>query len=309
VTTPAEERFAALAAQPLRDMAPPSGMLRAALDSVKDIWAHRHLLNLLTRREIRAKYKDSVLGLVWSLARPLVMLFIYYLVLGKFLGAARGVPGFAIYVYTGLCLWGLFQEIVMVGTVSVLANNGIVKKVKLPREVFPLASVGSALFNFAIQFVILLVFVLATGGFAADLPAGRWTYLPLSVLVVLVWGVAFALFLSAANVYLRDIQYLVEVVLMIGMWITPVLYSWQMVRNVTSQYGGLGRFFEQLYLANPVGTGVMGLQQVMWRYAGGVEYPAHFVARLVTALGAGLVAVCLAEFAFNRLQRNFAQEM
>ncbi|MDR2974176.1 MAG: ABC transporter permease [Propionibacteriaceae bacterium] len=307
--TAAEERMAALAQEPLRNMAPVTTVWSGMAASVADIVAHRHLLKLLTKREIRAKYKDSALGLVWSMIRPIIMLLIYWLVLGQFLGAAKGITGFAVYVYTGLCLWGLFQEIVSVGTVSILANNGIVKKVKLPREVFPLASVGSALFNFAIQFIILLIFILVSGGFSATIPAVNWLYLPLSIFVVLVWGVAFALILSAANVYLRDIQYLVEVVLMIGVWATPILYSWKMVVEWTSSHGTLGTLFQQVYLANPITVAVLSLQQVMWRFSDTVIYPEHFLARLLIALGVGLIALFIAEYVFDRLQRNFAQEM
>jgi len=309
MTPEAVERAERLATLPLADMAPPSGLAVGIAASVRDIWGRRHLLNLLTRREIRAKYKDSVLGLLWSLVRPLIMLLIYYFVMGQFLGAARGLNGFAIYVYTGLGLWGLFQEIVSGGTVSVLANSGIVKKIRLPREVFPLAAVGSALFNYLIQFVILVVAVLLTGGFARPASASQLLYLPAAWLIVIVWGTALALVLSAANIYLRDIQYLVEVVLMIGFWVTPVVYSWVRVHDWAAPHGLLGRIFENVYLANPVTTAVMAMQRAMWRFAGEQAYPGDFGLRLGVALVVGLVLLVVAEGVFTRLQRNFAQEL
>src|SRR5450830_2161314 len=143
--------------------------------------------------------------------RPLTLLLIYVVALGQFLGASRSIPAFAIFVYTALTAWTLFNEIVLAGTGSIVANGGLIKKVYLPREVFPLSALGSALFNFAVQLAVL---VAATFAFGAP-PRGRQLlYLPLSFLVLVVFGTAIALVLSAVNVYLRDIQYLVEIALM-----------------------------------------------------------------------------------------------
>jgi ABC-2 type transport system permease protein len=308
MTTAAMERAQRLTQLPLVDMSPQPGFASGIVTSVRDIWERRHLLNLLTRREIKAKYKDSVLGLLWSLIRPLIQLMIYYLVMGKFLGASKGIDGFAIYVFTGLSLWGLFSEIVSSGTGSVLANSGIVKKIKLPREVFPLASLGSALFNFAIQCVVLIVGVLLTGGF----PISGWNgvgYLFAAIGIMVIWGLTFSLILSAANVYLRDIQYLVEVVLMVGFWATPVVYKLANVTGWIVGHGLFGVIFEKIYVANPITMAVFSMQRVAWRYSYEVDYPGHFAARLIISLVVGAVALILAEGAFNRMQRNFAQEL
>src|SRR5690606_5295180 len=93
----------------------------------------------------------------WSLIRPIVTLIIYYVAIGQFLGAARSIPDFAIFVFTGLTLWGLYYEIITVSTGSILSNAGLIKKVYLPREIFPLAAAGSAFVNFFVQLAILLL--------------------------------------------------------------------------------------------------------------------------------------------------------
>ena len=134
--------------------APPRGAIRGTIFSVKAIVAHRELLGLLVRREIKARYKDSMLGLLWSLLRPLTMLLIYYIAIGKFLGAERSIPEFAIFIFTGLTAWGLFSEIISLSTNSIVSNAGLIKKVYVPREIFPLSTVGSAGFNFLTQFAI-----------------------------------------------------------------------------------------------------------------------------------------------------------
>ncbi|MDR0285248.1 MAG: ABC transporter permease [Propionibacteriaceae bacterium] len=286
-------------------MSPRQGMLHGFAQSLAELWHRRELLNLLVRREIRAKYKDSALGLLWSLARPLVLLGIYYVVIGKFLGVARGIDFFAVHIYIGMAIWSLFQESVSMGTASIVVNAGIVRKSSLPREVFPLTSVGTALFNFGIQLVIAVVLAVFTCGIN---PGINFLHFPLAIAVVLVWAVAAALLLSAANVYLRDVQYLTEVALMIGFYLSPIIYPWKLAeQQLVGLFGGV---VEQIYLADPITLAVLGTQRVLWN-TGDAAYPwPSFLAyRLLVALAVGLVALFLAQRVFNRLQRNFAQEI
>jgi ABC-2 type transport system permease protein len=229
-------------------------------------------------------------------------LLIYSIVMGKFLGAERGIPDFAIYVFTGLTAYGLFNEIVSGGTGSILGNAGLIKKIYLPREVFPLASVGSALFNFMIQLVIL---ILATIVFRhPPLSANLWYFIP-SFFTIVIYGTVLALFLSAANVYLRDIQYLVEVLLMILLWASPVVYSWSIVRDTVRH-----ALIVNLYTDNPMTLAVLGFQKAFWLAgAGTAEYPAHLALRMAIAIVIGLVLLFVAQRLFSRMQGNFAQEL
>jgi ABC-2 type transport system permease protein len=301
MTDIAAERATRLAAEPLREAGPRPGFASGTMSSLRDIFAHRELMGYLVRRELKARYKDSALGFVWSLIRPLAMLLVYYVALGKFLGAARGIPDFAIFIYTGLTAWGLFAEIVTIGTSSIVGNSGLIKKVYLPREVFPLSVVGSALFNFVIQVGILLIATAVVG----RVPFGiRWMYFFLALAVLLVFSTAFALLLSAVNVYLRDVGYLVEVALMILFWASPTVYSFTLVHGQLA-----GNTLEQLYLANPVTLAVIGFQRTFWVAGDGQVVPAHLAGRLGLALLVGLVLLWLCQRTFARLQANFAQEL
>lgn len=295
------DRAQRLSTEPLRDLVPSRGFISGGRQSVAAVWRRRELLGMLVKREVKSRYKDSTLGLAWSLARPLVQLLIYYIAIGQFLGAQRAIPDFAIYVFTGLTIWQLFSEIVSAGTASIISNSGIIKKIHLPREIFPLSAVGSALFNFAIQFVILIAAALLIRGLNTD---ANPLYMPASILVVLVWGTALALVLSAVNVYMRDVQYLVEVALLVGFWLSPIVYSWEMV---SSTLGG-GRLAD-LYLANPVTLAALAMQRSVW--AGGADhpYPENLSSLLVVALAVGLIALVISQRIFDRLQRNFAQEI
>jgi ABC-2 type transport system permease protein len=299
---PARDRYASLESKPFTSTVSAS-TLRGAVKSLAEIARHREMLALLVRRDIRSRYKDSALGLLWSLIRPLTQLLIYYIVIGKFLGAERGIPEFAIFIFAGLTAYGLFAEIVSNGTASILSNAGIVKKVWLPREVFPLATAGSALFNFLMQLVILVVATIAIGSFPWAI---ELAYAVPGLLVVITWGLALALLLSALNVYLRDIGYLVEVLLLLLMWASPIVYSWEMARNII----GPGILLE-IYTNNPITLGVLAFQKAFW-VAGaesGAAFPDGLELRLVIAISLGTVAIFLAQRVFARLQGNFAQEL
>ncbi|NUU16797.1 ABC transporter permease [Cellulomonas humilata] len=300
MTISAQERIAAVSREPLKATGRTRGW-SGALKSIQDIWDRRELLGLLVRRELRARYKDSALGFFWSLVRPLTMLLVYYVAIGKFLGGERAIPSFAIFVFTGLTAWSLFSDIVAGGTGSIVGNGGLVKKIYLPREVFPLSVVGSALFNFAIQLGILIV---ATVVLQEPPQLSTLYYAPLAAAVLLVFGLALALTLSALNVFLRDVQYLVEVVLMVAMWASPIVYSWALVDQAIPD-----GFLKDLYLANPVTLCVLGFQRTFWAAGAGAAYPDHLTIRLLIALGISLVLLVIGHRVFARLEGNFAQEL
>jgi ABC-2 type transport system permease protein len=295
-------RFARLSETPMRTVGAVSGLSpRGVWSAVRDIIVHREMLDLLIKRDLKARYKDSALGFLWALARPLVQLAIYFVVLGHFLGAARGIPDFAIYVFTGLTAMGLFQEIAVGGTGSVLANSGLVKKVYMPRELFPLASTGSALFNFGIQLLVLLVTTIVVGKIPFHV---EFFYAIPALLLILVYGLAFALFFSAINVYLRDTQYLVEVATLLLFWMSPVVYSWQMAQGIIGN-----NVLLEVYTNNPLTLAILGFQRAFWLSGDSLAYPSYLPIRMLVALVIGLVLLFVSHRVFLRLQGNFAQEL
>lgn len=296
-----DARFAALAEAPLVRTGAKGGALGGSWASLREILGQREMLGLLVRRDLKARYKDSTLGFLWSLVRPLTQLVIYYVVIGRFLGAARGTPDFAIYVFTGLTAYTLFSEIVAGGTSSIVGNSGLIKKIYLPREIFPLASVGSALFNFLIQFGILVIATLVLRKF--PIHPGIFYLIP-AFLLILVYGTAFAILLSAANVYLRDIQYLVEVGLMILMWASPIVYPWHTVQAAL----GNGVLLN-IYTDNPITLAVLGFQKAMWVSGDTQPSPEWLLPRMLIAIVIGLIMLVGFQRAFARLQGNFAQEL
>ncbi|PPI53030.1 ABC transporter permease [Rathayibacter toxicus] len=283
--------------------------------SLIEILRHRELLRLLVGRELKSRYKDSSLGFVWSLIRPLIMLLIYYVAIGQILGASRGTPNFAIFVFSGLTLWGLFSEIITAGTTSILGNGGLIKKVYLPREIFPVAAIGSALFNFGVQFVVLLAGAILTGSLIFS---WHLLYLVPAIGITLVYGLAFALALSALNVYLRDVQFLVEVSLQIFFWLSPIVYPWNFVVDATTKAGH--GWAEDLYLLNPMSDAILAFQRAIWGDGSRVStiegntitpqaWPPDMMGRLIVVFLIGVVFVWIGHRVFRRLEGNFAQEI
>lgn len=271
--------------------------------AMRDLWARRELLVQLVRRELKVRYKDSSLGFLWTLIRPITMLLIYYVAIGRFLGAERHIPDFAVFVFTGLTIWGLYSDTITQATSSILTNAALIKKVFLPRELFPLASAGAVFVNFVIQMVVLVTAALALGGLP---PVSNLVYALAGFLIAFVFAVALGLLMSALNVYLRDVQYLVEVGLLILFWASPIVYSWQLV---SEQLQGSLAWAQEVYLANPMTIAVISFQQAFW--AGGAEQavPDALDLRILVMFAIGLVVLWMSQRIFARLQGDFAQEV
>jgi len=299
------QRAERIASLPLTEVGRHGGLFSGTAEAVRDIWRRRELLGLLVRRELKARYKNSSLGLVWSLMRPLSQLLIYYFAVGQIIGLARAIPDFAIFVFVGLTAWMLFSEIVSNSTVSIIHNQGLVKKVYLPREIFPLASVGSALFNFTVQFLILAIAMIAL----QRVPTTWEVVYALAAFVMLVtFATALGVLLAGITVYARDLEHLVEVVLAVLFWASPVVYSYGFVRDVIG-----GTVLEQIYLANPVTIAVMGFQRGLWIAgsdpANGIVWPPDMAWRMLAVFLVSLVLLWVSQRIFSRIQGNFAQEL
>lgn len=281
---------------------------RGSVSDWVDVWRYRELLGNLVRKELKVKYKDSVLGFFWTLVRPLLQLLVYSVAIGIFLGSGRVIPQFGVYLFTGLLAWSLFTDIIGGSTGSIVGNAGLVKKVYLPRELFPFAVVGASAVNFVLQLVVLVGAYVVTRSWPQ---AGDLLLVPLALIVLLVFASALGLMLAAANVYLRDVQYLVEVGLLLWFWMTPIVYDWTKVRENLS---GTHEWLFQLYMANPMTNVVLAFQKALWpggRTPEGAAfyYDGDLASRLLVVGAVSLVLLWVAQRIFARAQGNFAQEL
>ena len=280
---------------------------------VVEIYRYRQLLLSLVRKELKVKYKDSILGFAWSMLNPAFTLSIYYVVFQIILGS--GIPRFAIYLLSGLLVWNFFVGCLAGSVGSVTGNSAIVKKVSFPREVLPLASVGAAAFNFFLQ---LIVMVLALSLFQ-HVPSP--TFIALAVLafvVLVVFASGLGIFLAAVNVGFRDTQHLLELVIMAWFWSTPIVYQFMIVPGKVADAGLPGwliwinpitpitlifqhAFYNQL---NPLSTDGKSFVAVLPH-----EPISWYLLHLGTTAALSVVVMYGALRVFGRLEGNFAEEL
>lgn len=289
----------------------PVGRSTSIFKDFLDIFRARDLLFALLNREIAGKYKGSILGIGWSLVKPLVMLFIYGVVVGQFLGAARSVEQFGLFIFVGLIFWNLLSESINSGSTTLLDNAALLKKVWFPREVLPLTSFAVAVVNFFFQSLVLILGFAIFGSWPEA--SGLFFLIPIFLIV---FPVAFGagLIFSVLNVRLRDTQYIVEVGLLVGFWLSPILYPWSFALNFLATLP-FGSFLQQLYLANPFTLVVMAAQQALWppiNSESGMQYQffdSIFSTRLWLTVLASWIFLFLAQRMFARMSGSIVAEL
>jgi ABC-2 type transport system permease protein len=265
------------------------------------------LLTELVRKDLKVKYKNSALGFIWSLANPLLYLAVFSLVFIKIL--RNGIPAFPVLFMSGFLVWNFFNLATLSGTGSVVGNANLVRKVRFPRVVLPLSSVGFAGVHFVLQLGVLLALLAV---FYRDAFGSQLVLLVPALAVVTVFATAMALLASALNVRFRDVEHLLEVILLAWFWLTPIVYPVTFVRDRLAGSPWLFR----LYMANPMAGVVAAMQRAIYVHpvAGGRQIlPAGGYGFYLTWLGvAGAIALVLLAvgwWTFRRLQADFAEEL
>jgi ABC-2 type transport system permease protein len=264
----------------------------------------RYLLSLLVRKELRVRYRASVLGLGWSYVKPAVQFGVYFVALGLVL-RQREIGDYAVYLFGGLAVVSTFSEAVGNGTRSVVANADLVRKIYLPRELFPLSSVCVAAVHLAPQLVVLGLGALACG-WRPDVVGTGALLASLALTATLALGVG--LLLGALNVLFRDLENLVDLLLMVLVWLSPVFYSAQRVSALV----GPGSWLERLYQANPLTVAVELMHRATWAHASpgnSTQLPEGLLRDTVVAFAVAIGALVLGQAVFRRLTGRFAQEL
>jgi lipopolysaccharide transport system permease protein len=260
-----------------------------------DVIRYRDLFANLFRRDFQARYKGSALGVLWSLANPLLLMAIYVVVFSVLLRVGGDIPNYALYVLTGLAPWIFFSTSLQMAARSMLDNANLIRKTRFPRQLVPLSSVATQLVTFGVMMLVLLVLNMAL---IPEVRSTAWLALPLAVLFVpLAGGLAVAV--SAANVLFRDVEHLVSAVLLPWFFLTPVLYSFETLPRVEEHE----TLVDVLRWANPVTPPIEALRAPLW--AG--EWPAAGdVAYLVVA---ALASLAFGAWVFNRADDRIAVEL
>lgn len=295
----------------LRLVNQPRTLWRGTRRDLREIYEHRELLRALVTRDLRSRYKGSRLGWMWALVRPLVMLFIYGIAVGIFLGAGRVIPDFMIFIYSGLLAWTLFSTIVMGSINSVIANGPLLTRASFPRLLLPLSVLAAALVDFVLQASVLTIGYLFIGDWPRLLDL---VWLPRALLVLVLLALGTGLILAAVNVYVRDIGFLTDVGLQVGFWMVPILYSYGQVLRGVEAFGASGEIATRLYMLNPMANVVLAFQRALWPPASRPEaaefaFPGRLDLRLWVCTLVGLLVAWVGMRVYVRLSGNFGQEL
>ena len=252
---------------------------------IKELYKYRELLKTNVKKDIRGKYKGSFLGVLWSFVNPLLQTFIYAIIFSFLLKS--NIPHYTTYVVIAVLPWTWFTN-TMSGTNSILMNGGIIKKVYFPREILPISIVTSGMVNYLISCCIILIFLLCTGiGFSWNI-----LFLPLIMIVQYILQLGILLITSSINVYVRDLEFIINFFVQMLFYATPILWATEM----------FGRYQWVLKL-NPLTTIINSYRDIFYFQ----QMPNFMYLGLVFV--ASLVILFIGMLVFKKLEKGFAEEV
>ncbi|MBP3297995.1 MAG: ABC transporter permease [Lachnospiraceae bacterium] len=254
----------------------------------KDIYDYREMIFSLVRRDLRGRYKGTVLGFLWTFINPLLQLAVYTLVFSTIL--RMGIDKYYIFLFVALIPWIFFSGTIVGGCEVILGATNMVKKIYFPREVLPLAYTISSFVNMLFSFIVVFAVLIFTG---YGLNPAALLYLPIIMIIEFVLALGMALLFSALTVYLRDLQHILGIVMMAWQFLTPIMYSEDMIPD---KFMGIWRL-------NPMTSVITAYRDILY-----YKQVPH-INTLLEATVLGVLLLVIGEAVFRLLQRNFAEEL
>lgn len=268
-----------------------------------DVFRWRFLLKLLVRKETATRYRNSALGWIWSYVRPAAQFVIFYVVLGMFLQMNKGIDNFALYLFSGIIVINFFSEGFANGTRTLVDNAHLVRKIFLPRELFPVAAAIVSFVHFLPQMGVLLVVCLFFGWIPGIMPV---LAILLGLFILLTFTLGLGMLFGSVNVPFRDAQNFVELILLFATWASPVLYSWTQVANVAPAW------LMHVYLSNPLTSVVQLFHYGFWAPvtdSAAEQFPEGLWVYAGISVCISLALLFIGQFVFRKLEPKFAQDL
>lgn len=256
--------------------------------NLRELWEFKDLLYFFTWRDIKLRYKQTVLGFAWAIIQPFMAMVIFTLIFGNLAKLpSDGVP-YPIFAYAALLPWTLFSESITRSTNTIVMNSNIIKKVYFPRMALPISSVLSPIVDFVIAFVILILMMFYFG----MAPTFNVIWLPIFILLALTTSLGVGLWTSALNARYRDIQYVVPFMIQIWMYASPVVYASSMIPAK----------YQFLYWLNPMAGVIEGFRWTLL----GTNAPGMVI---IASVIVSLALLVSGAFYFRRMEKTFADEV
>lgn len=270
------------------------------------VFRRRYLLGLLVRREITARYQGSFLGVLWSYVNPLAQFSIYFFIVGTVFQLHKSIPNFAVHIFAALMVAHYFTETLNAGTRSIVRNKALVRRLAMPREMFPVAAMLVSLYHVLPQLVIMVIACLLLGWTPTWLGLAS---LVVAILLIGTLGTALALMFSAMNVFFRDVASVVGILTNLIRFSVPMIYSYSMVDQ---RFGS----FADYYVLNPIADAVMLVQQAFWigtisepEEVRAERLPADLIELGLIGLGISVVLLLVAQLIFSRIENRIPDRL
>lgn len=265
------------------------------------VFGRRYLLSLLLKKGIATRYYGSALGWAWSYIRPLAQFLMYYIVIGILLGRTRDMEYFPVYLFGGIIMINLFSETFRTTTDAMVSNKALIRKIYLPRELFPVAAAGGSIIHFLPQAAVLLIVCIVLGWTVTWVQVAAFLA---AVVIIVLFALGLGLFFGAFNVAFRDSRNIVDLILMFATWASPVLYTFDMVRDRAPEW------LYHLYMANPVTTAVELSHTMFWApLTTDAVRPEGLLMNFGIGIGLSIVTLVVGQLVFHKLEGDFAQNL
>ncbi len=258
------------------------------LEHIKEIWNYRFMIASLTRRELRGRYKGSVLGFLWTFINPLCQVVVYTIVFSVIMRS--NLDKFYMFAVTGMIPWLFFDGSMRVGVMCIRFQADMVNKIYFPRAVLPIACVTTNFVNMLFGFIIVFIALFASGLGANPVAL---LYLPLVMLIEYVLALGFTLIVSSCNVYFKDLEHITNVIMMMWIYLTPILYPIDLVPDrllwlfkLNPMTFVIECYHSILYWKNPPTINILAYSSI-----------------------AAVIMLAIGSFIFSKLEPNFAEEL
>lgn len=255
---------------------------------IKELWHYREMIISLVKRDLKGRYKGSVMGFLWTMINPLLQLAVYTFVFSVIMPS--GVERFYLFLFVALVPWLFFSTCLSTGTTVIFAQQEMVKKIYFPRQILPISFTISQFVNMLLSFVVIFI-VLIFSGIKFNFKA--LACLPVIMLVQFILCLGITFVVSALTVYFRDLEYILSIISMAWMYLTPILYP---IENVPEAYRGI------CYI-NPMTSIIVAYRDIL--YSSKVPE----MGTLVIAVFMGILLLAIGLVSFEHLQRHFAEEL
>lgn len=274
-------------------------LARSFVAHLVELWAYRELLRNLVIRDLKVRYRNSALGILWSLGNPLLMTLVFTIVFTVMTGYSSRTENFPVFVLCGILPWNFFSASVIGSIRSIVDNAPLVSKVYFPRENLPI-SIGLAnLVNFFMALIALFALILFF-----QIPITKWVLLlPAVIAVQLIFTIGFGLIMATANVFYRDTQIIMEVVMMAWFFMTPIFYPVEILPRSYEIWSLTIDVWRWVNILNPMAS-IIAMYRIIL-YSGARPEFYFFMRTLLTSLG----VLGVGSIIFYRYSRTFAEEV